>query len=66
MGVAVGVAVVGAEVGLSVGATVGSEMAGLSVTPPTPRGGRVGAIVGSSVPPFAFPESDPSAGFVLL
>lgn len=72
MGVAVGAAVVGAEVGLLVGATVGiSEMVGLSVivvtiTPPTPRGGRVGAIVGSTVPPFAFPGFDPSAGFVLL
>ena len=72
MGVAVGAAVVGVEVGLLVGATVGiSEMVGLSVivvtiTPPTPRGGRVGAIVGSSVSPFAFPGFDPSAGFVLV
>lgn len=72
MGVVVGAAVVGVEVGLLVGATVGiSEMVGLSVivvtiTPPTPRGGRVGAIVGSSVPPFAFPGFDPSAGFVLV
>lgn len=73
VGVAVGAAVVGAELGLLVGACVGiNDMVGLSVmvvtiTPPTPRGGRVGASVGFSVPVFAplFPGFE-SAGFVLL
>ena len=62
----VGAAVVGVAEGIDEVVVI-RDMVGLSVmvetiTPPTPRGERVGAIVGSFAPVFPFPR----AGFVLL